>query len=47
MCGLLERFSGYTLKTLLAEETELLQLVNIEALGRPDDQQTGAPGGGA
>lgn len=39
---MLERFSGYTLGTLLAEDVELLQLVNIEALGRPDDPD--APG---
>jgi hypothetical protein len=39
VCGLLERFGGYTLGTLLAEEPELLRLVQIEALGRRE--QTG------
>jgi hypothetical protein len=39
VCGLLERFGGYTLGTLLAEDTELLQLVQIEALGRPKPEQ--------
>jgi hypothetical protein len=32
--GLLERFPGYTLATLLAEDAGLLRLVRIEALGR-------------
>lgn len=41
MCGLLERFSGYTLRTLLNEDTELLRLVQIEKLGRPDDPEGG------
>jgi hypothetical protein len=33
----LERFKGYTLATIRAESAELLQLIKIEALGRPDE----------
>jgi hypothetical protein len=36
---MLERFGGYTLETLLAEDTELLRLCNIEALGRPEQPE--------
>lgn len=32
--GLLRQFPGYTLRTLRAEDAELLRLVRIEALGR-------------
>ncbi len=34
---LLRTFPGYTLTTLLAEDTRLLQLLAIEARGRIDD----------
>jgi hypothetical protein len=34
--GLLQRFPGYTLRTLRQEDAELLQLVRIEQLGRRD-----------
>lgn len=40
--GALERFGGYTLATLLAEDCELMQLVQIEHAGskrREDDVQ--------
>jgi hypothetical protein len=33
----LERFGGYTLKTLMEEDAELLQLMNIEAMGRREE----------
>lgn len=33
MLALLERFSGYTLETLMEADAELLRLVQIEALG--------------
>jgi hypothetical protein len=39
VCALLERFGGYTLQTLLDEDAELLRLVQIEALGRPEDPE--------
>lgn len=32
---LLERFSGYTLSSFLAEDSELLHLLELERLGRP------------
>ncbi|MFC8515474.1 hypothetical protein [Streptomyces sp. NPDC057257] len=32
---MLERFPGYTLTTLLQEDTLLLRLMDIEALGTP------------
>lgn len=32
----LERFGGYTLETLLAEDARLIQLLNIEHRGRRD-----------
>lgn len=35
--GLLERFGGYTLSTLMAEDASLLRLVRIEALGRREE----------
>lgn len=38
ICGLLERFGGYTLATLMAEDSLLLRLVKIEALGRRRDE---------
>ena len=34
--GILERFSGYTLGSLLAEDAGLLRLLRIEQLGRRD-----------
>lgn len=37
---MLERFSGYTLRTLMDEDVSLLRMVKIEALGRrPVEQQ--------
>jgi len=33
----LERFPGYTLSSLLAEDTELMRLVTIEQLGTPEE----------
>jgi len=35
----LERFSGYTLQTLLAEDAELLQLLKIEQLGEEEHSE--------
>ena len=35
--GLLQRFPGYTLQTLLDESAELLRLVTIEQLGTPTE----------
>jgi len=40
----LERFGGYTLDTLLAEDAELMRLIAIEGLGRPPEQQPKTPG---
>ena len=34
--GILERFGGYTLGSLLAEDARLLQLMRVEQLGRRD-----------
>ena len=46
ICNLLERFSGYTLQTLLEEDAELLRLVAIEQRGRPPEENAaGAPSG--
>jgi hypothetical protein len=42
VCTLLERFGGYTYATLMDEDAELLRLVQIEALGRPDPPTPGA-----
>lgn len=39
--GLLERFPGYTLGTLLAEDAELLRLVRIVAEGTREEVSTG------
>jgi hypothetical protein len=39
--GCLERFSGYTLQTLLAEDAELMQLVAIEAMAKKDEEKGG------
>ena len=36
--GLLERFPGYTLATLLAEDAALLRLVKITELGTPGEE---------
>lgn len=36
---MLERFSGYTLATLLEEDAELLRLLHIESLGGAREQQ--------
>lgn len=41
VCGLLERFGGYTLQTLMAESTDLLRLVRIEELGGSRDAERG------
>jgi len=38
LLGLLERFPGYTLSSLLAEDTELMRLVKIEELGGARDR---------
>jgi hypothetical protein len=35
--GLLQRFPGYTLTSLLQEDAELLRLLKIEQLGTPDE----------
>jgi len=45
LLGLLERFGGYTLQTLLDEDARLLQLVRIQQLGNPEEEAP-APGGG-
>lgn len=37
---MLERFSGYTLQTLLEEDVELLQLLQIEEAARPLEEAT-------
>ena len=37
LCGILERFGGYTLTTLEAESAEILQLLAIEAAGGERD----------
>lgn len=34
--GILRQFPGYTLRTLLEEDAELLHLLHIESIGRPD-----------
>lgn len=36
MLGVLERFSGYTLTTLMKEDAELVQLLAIEERGTPE-----------
>jgi hypothetical protein len=41
VCGLLERFGGYTYETLMEDDVGLLRLVKIEAFGRPDDPEGG------
>jgi hypothetical protein len=42
----LERFPGYTLSSLMEEDTELMRLIAIERLGTPDTPiEEGAPGG--
>lgn len=35
--GILHRFPGYTLSSLMEEDSELLRLLNIEALGTPPE----------
>lgn len=45
LLGLLRQFPGYTLTTLLAEDTLLLRLLAIEALGTPDEPDTDPEGG--
>ncbi|WP_281727664.1 hypothetical protein [Streptomyces sp. S816] len=35
----MERFPGYTLSSLLAEDTELMRLVAIEQLGGAHDRE--------
>lgn len=35
--GALERFGGYTLETLLAEDARLIGMLNIEARGRREE----------
>lgn len=37
--GLLREFPGYTLTTLMQEDTLLLRLLSIEALGTPDEAE--------
>ncbi len=44
MIGLLQRFPGYTLTTLLEEDTELLRLVNIVDSGSKEREVTGSDG---
>lgn len=43
--GLLREFPGYTLTTLLQEDTLLLRLLSIERLGTPDEPDDTAEGG--
>jgi hypothetical protein len=46
LLGILRRFPGYTLSTLLQEDVRLLRLLAIENLGtpdQPDDQMGGDP----
>ena len=38
---MLQRFPGYTLQTLRAEDAELLKLARIVDLGRPDEPEGG------
>lgn len=42
MLGILERFGGYTYTTLMAEDPELLRLISIQTLARPDPEE-GSP----
>lgn len=44
LLGLLERFGGYTLQTLLEEDVELLQLLQIEEAGTPPRETEGEDG---
>lgn len=39
MTNILERFGGYTYGALMDEDCELLRLLHIEKLGRPDKDQ--------
>lgn len=41
MLGMLERFSGYTLRTLMEEDAELLQLLQVEEAGTPPREMGG------
>jgi hypothetical protein len=40
---MLERFGGYTLRTLMDEDPLLLRLVKIEALGKPPESPSAPP----
>lgn len=44
---MLERFGGYTYKTLMQEDTELLRLLKIEKLGTPEATEGGGVDGWA
>lgn len=46
MLGLLRQFPGYTLRSLLKEDAELLRLLRIEARGRIERPDPYAQGGG-
>ncbi|MEU3851716.1 hypothetical protein [Streptomyces sp. NPDC029554] len=37
----MERFPGYTLSSLMDEDTELMRLIAIERLGTPDTPEGG------
>lgn len=39
MTGVLERFSGYTFSTLMAEDAELMRLMEIEHAAVASDQE--------
>lgn len=41
MLGLLQRFPGYTLSTLLEEDSELMRLAAIQARGTKRDKDPG------
>jgi hypothetical protein len=43
--GLLRRFPGYTLTTLLQEDTRLLRLLAVERRGTPDEPDDLVEGG--
>jgi hypothetical protein len=44
--GLLRKFPGYTLTTLLQEDVRLLRLLSVEQLGTPDESDPDPMEGG-